>query len=134
MRRDFTYVDDIVEGVCRTLDQVPAPDPTWTGLQPDPGSSMAPYRLYNIGNHQPVELMHVIGTLERILGITAAKEMQPMQPGDVPATYADVDDLARDVGFRPSTPIETGIERFVRWYQDVWVPLRDRQEAGAAAA
>jgi UDP-glucuronate 4-epimerase len=134
MRRDFTYVDDIVEGVCRTLDQVPAPDPAWTGEQPDPGSSMAPYRLYNIGNHHPVELMHVIGTLERILGITAVKEMQPMQPGDVPATYADVDDLARDVGFRPSTPIETGIERFVRWYQDVWVPLRDRQEAGAAAA
>ena len=132
MRRDFTYIDDIVEGVCRTVDHLPAPDPTWTGEQPDPGSSMAPYRLYNIGNHHPVELMHVIGTLERILGITAIKEMQPMQPGDVPATYADVDDLARAVGFRPSTPIETGIERFVRWYREVWQPMQSQPEGEAA--
>jgi UDP-glucuronate 4-epimerase len=115
MQRDFTYIDDIVEGVCRVADRVPTADPVWSGDRPDPGTSAAPYRLYNIGNNQPVELMHVIATLERLPGVTAAKEMLPLQPGDVSATYADVADLERDVGFRPSTPIETGIERFVRW-------------------
>lgn len=132
MQRDFTYIDDIAEGVCRAIDRVPEPDPAWSGERPDPGTSMAPYRLYNIGNNRPVELMHVIGTLERVLGITAEKEMLPLQPGDVPATYADISDLACDVGFRPSTPIETGIERFVAWYRDVWRPMLARWESAAA--
>ncbi|HEX6011827.1 MAG TPA: NAD-dependent epimerase [Geminicoccaceae bacterium] len=123
MRRDFTYVDDVVEGVRRVVDRLPEPDPTWSGDRPDPGTSRAPYRLYNIGNHQPVELMHVIASLERVLGVEAVKEMRPMQPGDVPATYADVDDLARDVGFAPATPIEEGIARFVRWYKEEWLPI-----------
>ncbi|MBX3272835.1 MAG: NAD-dependent epimerase [Sandaracinaceae bacterium] len=117
MRRDFTYVDDIVRGVVATMDRVPAPDPTWTSEAPDPGTSTAPYRIYNIGNNQPVELMTMIETLERALGREAQKIMLPMQAGDVPATYADVDDLARDVDFRPSTPIEEGIARFVEWYR-----------------
>jgi UDP-glucuronate 4-epimerase len=123
MRRDFTYVDDIVEGVRRVVDRPAEPDPSWSGDQPDPGTSRAPYRLYNIGNHRPVELMHVIVTLERALGVEAVKEMLPMQPGDVPATCADVDDLARDVGFAPATPIEEGIARFVRWYKEEWLPI-----------
>jgi UDP-glucuronate 4-epimerase len=123
MRRDFTYVDDIVEGVRRVMDRLPQPDPAWSGDSPDPGTSAAPYRLYNIGNHQPVELMHVIRTLERALGVEAKMEMLPMQPGDVPATYADVEDLARDVDFRPETPIEEGIARFVRWYREEWQPI-----------
>jgi UDP-glucuronate 4-epimerase len=123
MRRDFTYVDDIVEGVRRVVDRLPEPDPDWSGDRPDPGTSRAPYRLYNIGNHRPVELMHVIATLERALGTEAVKEMLPMQPGDVPATCADVDDLARDVGFAPATPIEEGIARFVRWYKEEWLPI-----------
>jgi UDP-glucuronate 4-epimerase len=117
MRRDFTYVDDIVEGVVRVVDRVPQPNPQWSGDAPDPGSSRAPYKLYNIGNNQPVELMHLIATLEKCLGRSAVKNMLPMQPGDVPATYADVDDLVRDVGFKPSTPIEEGVARFVAWYQ-----------------
>jgi UDP-glucuronate 4-epimerase len=123
MRRDFTYVDDIVEGVRRVVDLPAEPDPAWSGDRSDPGTSKAPYRLYNIGNHQPVELMHVIATLERALGVEAVKEMLPMQPGDVPATCADVDDLARDVGFAPATPIEEGIARFVRWYKEEWLPI-----------
>ncbi len=118
MRRDFTYVDDIVEGIVRVTDHVATPNVNWTGDKPDPGSSMAPYRLYNIGNNQPVELMHLITTLETCLGKTARKNMLPMQPGDVPATYADVDDLIRDVGFKPATPIETGVARFVEWYRE----------------
>jgi UDP-glucuronate 4-epimerase len=117
MRRDFTYIDDIVEGVIRVADRVPTPNPNWTGDQPDPGTSLAPYRLYNIGNHQPVALREFIETLERALGKTASKHHLPMQPGDVPATYADVDDLARDVGFHPSTSIEQGIGQFVDWYR-----------------
>jgi UDP-glucuronate 4-epimerase len=117
MRRDFTYVDDIVEGIVRVTDRVATPDPRWTGDKPDPGTSKAPYRIYNIGNNQPVELMHLITTLEKCLGKTAQKNMLPMQPGDVPATYADVDDLIRDVGFKPATPIETGVARFVEWYR-----------------
>ncbi|MBM4089778.1 MAG: NAD-dependent epimerase [Planctomycetes bacterium] len=118
MRRDFTYIDDIVEGVVRVTDRVPAANDQWSGDCPDPSSSRAPYKIYNIGNHQPVELQHFIATLERALGKPARKNLLPMQPGDVPATYADVDDLMRDVGFRPATPIEEGIERFVRWYRD----------------
>ena len=123
MRRDFTYIDDIVEGVRRVIDVLPEPDPDWTGELPDPGTSRAPYRIYNIGNHRPVELMHLIATLERALGVTAAKEMLPMQPGDVAATYADIADLVRATGFAPATPIELGVERFVRWYRDQWLPL-----------
>ncbi len=118
MRRDFTYVDDIVEGVIRVADRIPKPDETWSGERPDPGTSRAPYRIYNLGNHQPVELQYFIATLEKALGKTARRNLLPMQPGDVPATYADVDDLMRDVGFHPSTPIEVGIQRFVDWYRD----------------
>ncbi|MSQ48095.1 MAG: NAD-dependent epimerase [Deltaproteobacteria bacterium] len=117
MRRDFTYIDDIVEGVVRVLDTLPQPNPHWSSLKPDPGTSHAPYRIYNIGNNQPVELLDFIGTLESCLGRTADKRFLPLQPGDVPATYADVDDLMRDVGFRPATPIATGIARFVEWYR-----------------
>ena len=118
MRRDFTYIDDIVQGIIRVSDRIPSGNPNWSGNQPDPASSRAPYRIYNIGNNQPVELMYLIETLERNLGKTAVKNYLPMQPGDVPATFADVDDLTRDVGFKPSTPIELGIERFVRWYRE----------------
>jgi UDP-glucuronate 4-epimerase len=119
-RRDFTYIDDIVEGVVRTLDKVAAPDPGWNGDHPDPGTGKAPYRLYNIGNHQPVELMRFIEVLEDCLGRKAEKNYLPMQDGDVPATYADVDDLMRDVGFSPTTSIETGIANFVAWYKDYY--------------
>lgn len=117
-QRDFTYIDDIVEGVIRTLDQISTANPRWDGTAPDPGTSTAPYRIYNIGNHQPVELMHFIKVLEECLGREAKKNLLPMQAGDVPATYADVDDLIRDVGFCPGTPIEEGIARFVAWYKD----------------
>ena len=120
MQRDFTYIDDIVEGVHRLAGRVPAPDAAWDGGDPDPGTSLAPYRLYNIGNNSSVPLMKVIELLERCLGVEAVKEFLPMQPGDVPATYADVDDLARDIGFRPSTPIEDGIARFVQWYREFY--------------
>ncbi|MDB5344022.1 MAG: capsular biosynthesis protein CpsI [Schlesneria sp.] len=118
MRRDFTFIDDIATGVIRTADNVPTGNKDWSGDRPDPATSRAPYRVYNIGNNQPVELMHMIRTLEETLGVEAKKNFLPMQDGDVPATYADVDDLIRDVGFRPSTPIETGIQRFVNWYRD----------------
>ncbi len=120
MRRDFTYVDDIVEGVRRISERIPTGNPDWSGADPDPASSRAPYYVYNIGNNQPVELMHVIATLEDCLGRKAEKNMMPMQPGDVPATFADIDDLARDVDFRPSTPIETGIKNFVEWYREFY--------------
>jgi UDP-glucuronate 4-epimerase len=120
MRRDFTYVDDIVEGVLRTLDHVSEPNPNWSGDAPDPATSLAPYRLYNIGNNQPVELLHLIATLEKSLGRKAEKNLLPMQPGDVPETYADVDDLSRDVGFRPATPIEVGVAKFVEWYREYY--------------
>lgn len=116
MRRDFTYIDDIVEGVVRVTDRVAAANPEWSGDTPDPGTSAAPYRNYNIGNNNPVELMHLIETLESALGKKAEKNMLPIQPGDVPATFADVDDLVRDVGFRPETSIEEGVGRFVEWY------------------
>src|SRR6185295_7653027 len=117
MRRDFTYIDDVVEGVVRASDRIAAPNPQWDGAHPDPGTGKAPYRLYNIGNSQPVELMHVIATLEAALGRKAQVRLLPMQPGDVPETYADVEDLTRDVGFKPATPIEEGIGRFVAWYR-----------------
>lgn len=120
MRRDFTYIDDIVEGVVRVTDRVPAGNPAWSGDAPDPGTSRAPYRIYNIGNHAPVELLHLIGLLEAALGRKAEKRLLPLQPGDVPATYADVDDLVRDVGFQPATPIEEGVRRFVAWYRDFY--------------
>src|SRR2546428_13642098 len=120
MRRDFTYIDDIVEGVVRVLDRPAEPNRTWSGDAPDPGSSAAPYKLYNIGNSQPVELLRFIEVLENQLGIKAVKNMLPLQPGDVPATYADVDDLVRDVGFKPGTSIEVGIERFVTWYRSYY--------------
>ena len=119
-RRDFTYIDDIVEGVVRTLDRVASANGDWNGDQPDPGTSKAPYRLYNIGNHQPVELMYFIEVLEECLGRKAEKNFLPMQPGDVPATYADVDDLMADVGYAPTTPIEVGIARFVEWYKSYY--------------
>jgi UDP-glucuronate 4-epimerase len=117
MRRDFTYIDDIVEAVVRVVDRVPAGDPAWLGDAPDPSTSAAPWRVYNIGNNNPVEVSHVVALLETELGRTATKELVPMQPGDVPATCADVDDLMRDVGFRPTTPIEEGVRRFAAWYR-----------------
>ncbi len=120
MRRDFTYIDDIVEGIIRVLDTIPQPNPSWSGMEPDPGTSRGPYRIYNIGNNQPVELMHFIEVLEKCLGQTAEKHFLPMQAGDVPETYADVDDLMRDVGFRPATPITDGIARFVEWYREYY--------------
>ncbi len=116
-RRDFTYIDDIVEGVVRTLDRVAEPDPEWSSDAPDSGTSYAPYRLYNIGHNQPVELMHFIEVLEDCLGKKAEKNFLPLQKGDVPATYADIDDLIRDTGYRPETSIETGIKNFVDWYR-----------------
>jgi UDP-glucuronate 4-epimerase len=118
MRRDFTYIDDIVEGVIRTSDHTAEPNPAWNSDAPDPATSKAPYRIYNIGNNNPVELMHLIGTLEQTLGRTAEKRMLPLQMGDVPATYADVEALVKDVGFAPKTPIETGVARFVAWYKE----------------
>ncbi len=118
MSRDFTYIDDIVEGVIRVLDNAPAPNPDWNGDSPDPASSKAPYRLYNIGNNNPVELERMIALLEARLERKAQKELLPMQPGDVPATYADVDGLERDFGFKPTTALETGIDRFVGWYKE----------------
>lgn len=120
MRRDFTYIDDIVQGVVRTSDQIAAPNPDWDAARPDPSSSPAPYRLYNIGNNSPVELDHFIATIEAALGRTATRNHLPMQPGDVPATCADVDALQRAVGFAPATPLETGIARFIEWYRDYY--------------
>ncbi len=117
MKRDFTYIDDIVEGIVRLIDLVPGPDPQWDGERPDPGRSYAPYRIYNIGNNQPVELMYFIRLLEQALGKEAKKELLPMQPGDVLETFADIDDLEREVGFRPGTSIEEGIGKFVNWYK-----------------
>jgi len=117
MQRDFTFVDDIVEGVVRVLERVPEGDPAWSGGSPDPGSSYAPYKIYNIGNNNPVELLRFIEVLEKALGLQAKKNLLPLQLGDVPATYADVDDLMRDVGFRPETSIEEGIAKFVKWYR-----------------
>jgi len=120
MRRDFTYVDDVVEGIVRVSDRPAAPDPTWSGAAPDPGTSRAPWRVYNIGNHTPVELMRLIEILEETLGREAVKNFLPMQAGDVPATFADVTDLTRDTGFTPATPIEEGVRRFIAWYRDYY--------------
>jgi len=117
MQRDFTYIDDIVTGVVRVLDCVPQADPAFDPASPDPASSDAPYHLYNIGNHQPVALMTFIGAIEKAVGQSAVKNMLPMQAGDVVATYADVDDLRRKVGFTPQTPLDEGIEQFVAWYR-----------------
>jgi UDP-glucuronate 4-epimerase len=130
MQRDFTYVDDVVEGVVRLLDRPPQPDPEWSGDAPNPGTSRAPFRLYNIGNSQPVPLMKMIATLEKCLGKTAEKRMRPMQPGDVVATYADVDDLARAVGYSPSTPVEVGVRQFVRWYREYYGPETPAEQSG----
>ena len=118
--RDFTYVDDIVEGVIRTLDRVPGPDPTYDPLNPTPASSSAPYRVYNIGNHQPVQLLRYIEVLEECLGRKAERNLLPLQAGDVPDTYADVSALQRDTDYSPSTSIETGVRRFVDWYRDFY--------------
>ena len=120
MRRDFTYVDDIVQGVVRVADRIAPPNPDWDAAAPDPGTSPAPYRVYNIGNHTPVELDRFIAVIEETLGKKAVRHDLPMQPGDVAATCADVDDLRRDVGFAPATPLETGIARFMEWYRDYY--------------
>jgi len=121
-RRDFTYVEDIVEGVVRTMDHTAEPNEDWDAADPDPGTSMAPYRIYNIGNQQPVELMRYIEVLEECLGKKAEKNMLPLQPGDVPDTYADTSDLVKDVDYQPNTTIETGIKNFVEWYLDFYKP------------
>jgi UDP-glucuronate 4-epimerase len=117
MRRDFTYIDDVVQGVIRASDRIAAADAQWDGAHPDPAGSTAPFRLYNIGNSEPVELLHLIAVLEKELGHKASLELLPMQCGDVPETFADVSELERDVGFRPSTSIEEGVRRFVAWYR-----------------
>ena len=117
MLRDFTYVEDIVEGIVRVVDHPAKPNPNWSGDVPDPASSFAPYKIYNIGNNDPVELSHFIETIERCLGKKAIKNMMPIQDGDVPRTYAKVDDLMNDVGYKPNTTIEYGIGEFVKWYQ-----------------
>ena len=119
-RRDFTYVDDIVEGVIRVLDRPPTGNPDWSSATPDSATSLAPYRLYNIGNNQPVELMEYIAVLEQNLGLKAQLNLLPLQPGDVPDTYADVTDLVRDTGYRPSTPVAEGVARFVAWYREFY--------------
>jgi len=120
MKRDFTYIDDVVDGVMRVLLKIPVPNPKWNGADPDPGTSYAPYKLYNIGNNSPVELMFVINVLERCIGKKANVHMLPMQPGDVIATFADIDDLRDDVGFAPKTSIEKGLENFVAWYKSYY--------------
>ena len=119
-KRDFTFIDDIVEGVTRTMDSVSKPNPDWSGENPDCGTSYAPFKIYNIGNNQPVELQYFIDVIENSLGIKAQRNMMPLQPGDVPETYANVDDLINDVGFKPATSIEDGIARFVAWYRDFY--------------
>lgn len=118
--RDFTYIDDVVEGVVRVADRIPMPDPNWSGASPDPATSSAPFRIYNIGGSSPVQLMDFIDCLEKTVGRTAKKNFLPMQPGDVPATYADVTELVHDVGFKPDTPIEVGIPKFVTWYRNYY--------------
>jgi UDP-glucuronate 4-epimerase len=117
MIRDFTYIDDIAEGVVRILDVIPAPNPDWNSSEPDPATSNAPYRIYNIGNNRPVELLHYIAVLEQCLGTKAKLDLLPMQPGDVPSTMADVSDLERATGFRPRTTVEEGVAEFVKWYR-----------------
>jgi UDP-glucuronate 4-epimerase len=119
-RRDFTYIDDIVEGIVRSLDRVAQPNPAWSGDAPDPGTSRAPYRIYNIGNQLPIDLLRYIELLEEALGRKAQMNLLPLQPGDVPDTWADVENLVEDVGYRPQTPVELGIRRFVEWYVDYY--------------
>ena len=121
MQRDFTYIDDIVEGVTRVIDQAPAPNPDWSGEDPDPSSSTAPYKIYNIGNNSPVHLMDFIRAIEKEAGREAKKEFMPMQPGDVPMTWADVSDLMEDFGYKPATDIQDGVSRFVQWYRDYYL-------------
>ena len=120
MQRDFTYIDDIVEGVDRTSEEIAAPDPNWNSSAPNPSTSAAPYRIYNIGNNDPVELSTFIETIEQALGIKAKRNLMPMQAGDVPATFADITALENAVGFRPSTSINVGIQKFVQWYRDYY--------------
>lgn len=120
MQRDFTYIDDIVEGVYRVMGSPPSPDASWRGDQPDPGTSYVNYRVFNIGNNRPVNLLDFIETLENVLGKKAEKDFQDLQPGDVVATYADIEDLKQQVGFAPATPIEEGIRRFVDWYREYY--------------
>jgi UDP-glucuronate 4-epimerase len=120
MERDFTYIDDIVEGVYRVIFKVPGGDPHWSAETPDPATSYCPYRVYNIGNNNKEKLLRYIEVLEDCLGIKAEKQMLDMQPGDVPATYADVDDLVRDLNYRPNTSLEYGVARFVDWYKDYY--------------
>jgi UDP-glucuronate 4-epimerase len=124
MRRDFTYIDDVVEAIVRLVERAPSGNQNWSSETPDPGSSAAPWRIYNIGNNNPVDVPEVVRLLEEAIGMKAKRELLPMQPGDVPATYADVDDLMRDVGFKPATPIKDGIKRFVDWYRDYSVRQR----------
>ncbi len=120
MQRDFTYIDDIIEGVVRVMGRLPEANPDWSGDAPDPGTSSAPYKIYNIGNNNPVELLKFIEVVEAALGKPAKKEFMDLQPGDVVATYADVDDLMKNAGFKPATPIEFGVERFVEWFKDYY--------------
>jgi UDP-glucuronate 4-epimerase len=120
MRRDFTYVGDIVEGIVRVLDKAPQPNAAWSGDHPDPGSSSAPYRIYNLGNHQPIQLIKFIEVLEDCIGKKALKNMLPMQPGDVLETYADMEDLQREFDWQPNTSVEVGIQKFVDWYRDYY--------------
>jgi len=119
-KRDFTYVEDIVEGVVRVTDRVPTPDPAWNSADPDPASSSAPYRLYNIGSNRPIELLRYIEVLENCLGRKAERIMKPLQLGDVPDTFANVDELIADVGYKPDTPIEVGVRNFVDWFKDYY--------------
>ncbi|MFQ6005270.1 MAG: NAD-dependent epimerase [Woeseia sp.] len=125
-RRDFTYIDDVVEGVIRALDHTAEADPDWDPARPDPGTSNVPYRLYNIGRQQPIELMRYIEVLEDCLGKTAEKNLLPLQPGDLPDTFADTEDLVQDVGYRPETPIEVGVKRFVDWYLEYYHPDKEQ--------
>lgn len=120
MRRDFTYIDDIVEGVIRVVDNIPVANPNWSGDSPDPGTSKSPYKIYNIGNNNPVELMRFIEILEEYLGVKSQKNMMPMQPGDVAVNFADVNDLIQDVGFKPNTSVEEGMKKFVDWYRSYY--------------
>ena len=120
MKRDFTYVEDIAEGIIRTAQHVATPNAVWQGNSPDPGTSNAPYRIYNIGNNQPVDLMYFIETLENCIGKKAKKNLLPLQPGDVPETHADVSDLVAEVGFKPQTSIEVGVRKFVDWYREYY--------------
>lgn len=121
MQRDFTFIDDVVDAVVALLPRPATPDAAWSGADPDPATSNAPYRIYNVGNHNPEPLMALIGHIEDALGRTAELDLQPMQPGDVPATFADVASLARAVDFAPRTPLKEGVARFATWYREVWL-------------